>query len=98
MLITKPQMSPERRERFLKVLAEQTANSHMLYFMYVMERLTRCDEALDWLIKNRITGSNFLAFVKEYKLTPLSLAQLIFRLIAKEQEVRPIVYGKDFQG
>lgn len=99
MTIAIPQaMTQRRRELIFKVLAEEIANTKLLYFVYVLDRLTRCDDILGWLINNRITGRNFKAFIEEYKLTPLSLSRLIIRLMAKEEQERPIVYGKDFIG
>lgn len=64
-----------------------------LHFIYNM---TRCDEALSWLVKNKICGQRFLDFVRmECDNSLLKLGSVLKSKIEKEKELRPLYVGRD---
>jgi len=70
-------------------------NPQVLPYLHHFDRYHRCDEILAWLIKNRLTGKEFIAWVKDLypHLTFLSVGHYILSKLKKDN--RPIVYGKD---
>lgn len=90
-------LNPRRRELMFRVMDGQLTDKTILHFMYMLDRLTRCDEILAWLVNSRLTGKNFKAFIKENNFTPLTLAKYAIRMIVKDAEYRPILYGRDFR-
>lgn len=80
----------------LTILNNQNTNPFILNFLYHFDRLTRCDEILFWMIKNRIIGKYFHESIILEKWTPLALAQAIIQKIDKENEKKPIIAGRDY--
>lgn len=65
--------------------------------LWHFNNLTRCDEILSWLIKQRITGKEFQLFMKFYcEGSILNTAKEILRRIDANEECSPILVGRDF--
>lgn len=89
-------MTARRRALMFAVIADQQT-PEMLHHMHFFDDLVRCDEVLDWCVKNKVTGRAFLYFVREYGGTPLPAAQEILRRIFREAKPRPLFAGTDIR-
>lgn len=59
--------------------------------------LTRCDEILAWLLRNRITGAELQMFMRIYcHNSILGTAKEILRRIDANETAQPILVGRDF--
>lgn len=60
--------------------------------------LTRCDEILDYLLRNRLTGTEFALFMRFYcGGSILGTAREILRRIDSNEECSPILVGRDYK-
>ena len=97
-VIQKP-MDHRRRDMMLRIIDDvSTQNDFNLIttFLYHMDRLSRCEHILKWLILNRLTGKNFSEWVKINRFSPLSLSKYVLMKIRKDSELKPIFAGKDY--
>ena len=88
------QLSPERRLKMLKVI---DGHPGLPTVMFHWHKFRRCDEILDWLLLNRMTGNTLFAWLRgEFEMGTLSMARFILMKIDKEKEERPILVGRDY--
>lgn len=89
-----PELSHERRQKMLRII---DGHPNLPLVMYQWHKLRRCDEILDWLLRNRITGMNLFAWLRgEYQFHTLSMAKFILMKVDKEKEEKPILVGRDY--
>lgn len=68
----------------------------VLPYLHQMDHQRRCDDILLWLIKNNLTGKNFISWAKtEFPASILGVSEFILRRINQDQEYR-VLYGRDF--
>ena len=66
--------------------------------LWHFNNLTRCDEILSWLVRNRITGKEFLLFMKFYcGGSILNTAKEVLRRIDANEECGAILVGRDYR-
>lgn len=87
-------MTEQKRQLMLEVMDGFPPNATLLYHL---NSFTRCEQILLWLIKNRVTGKNLFEFHKvQFQGSILNMAKEILRRIDHNQELKPILVGKDF--
>lgn len=86
-------MDTNRRMKMLKILDGQPELPTLLWHF---DKLSRCDEVLDWLIKNRVTGKRLVEFYETYNCSILSCASDILKRINAETVAGKIIAGKDY--
>lgn len=87
-------MTDRRRDLLLRVMDGDYAALPFLH--HFDSHFVRCDEILEWLIKNRLTGREFVAWTRMWKgTTPFSLGRFILSRVQKDQEQK-IIHGKDW--
>ena len=86
-------MSPIRREKMLAILDDSPELPTILWHF---DKLTRCDEVLDWCLRNKVTGKKLVAFYQEKGCSILALACDILRRINAETVSGKIIAGKDY--
>lgn len=88
-------MSQSRRERMLKVIDDHPG---VPPYMFYLHHLGRCDEALDWLIRNRLTGKHFLEWMKNVHGNSIVnvMSQILKQLERKTEDPRAIIVGRDY--
>ena len=60
--------------------------------------LRRCEEVLDWLIANRLTGSNLVGFIQlNFPRSTLEPAKWVLMKINRQSNPSPIIYGRDWK-
>lgn len=91
---TRRKMTPKRRKLMFRVMDEQVGALPLLHHF---NDYHRCDEILTWLIRNKLTGKNFMAWVQEHfaRNSLLEPARFILQKIDNEKEKRPILLGRD---
>lgn len=90
-------LTEKRRFLMLKVL-DGFPNGNAIVALSIFDRYRRCDEALQWLIKNKLTGRRFCEFMQyEHGWKALFALKDIMRRVYNESEERPIIGGKDFR-
>lgn len=79
-------------------LMDDFPHPNILVWLEHLDRLSQCDEILQWLIQHQFTGKKFLEFVMVgHKNSILEAAKHVIRRIRRDAEVRPIVAGKDYR-
>lgn len=69
-----------------------------LPLLYHLDRLTRCDEVLAFMLREKITGQKFAGKVKnEHGGSILEFVKWAIQKINRDLEKRPIVAGKDYR-
>lgn len=91
----RPTMSPSRRARIHRVLADMPVPEGTAY-IFELQDFVRCDDILDWFIRNELTGRKFLYFVREQG-GPLNAGREVIRRLEGLAQVRPIFSGRDFR-
>ena len=86
-------MSPRRRQLMQAVME---GRPELPNIMWHFDRLTRCDAALEWCIKNKITGVKFVEFYQENGCSILRTAANILERINAETVKGKILAGKDY--
>lgn len=68
-------------------------------FLHYLDRFHKCDAMLKWLIDSRLTGNDFMAWVRspEIKGSMLEVSREILRRMERAQETRAILYGRDLR-
>ena len=79
-----------------KVMKDKYLDSTITYFLFGLERLTRCDEILAWLVRQNLVGQRFLDFTKNEDLTVLTLARHALKKIDLDLNEKAINYGRDW--
>ena len=88
-------MTEQRRNLMLDAM---DGHSELAPLMWHLDRLTRCDQVLMWLIKNKITGQKLNEYwLKEHRGSILGMCKEIIRRICKDNELRPILVGRDYK-
>ena len=87
-------MSDRRRNLFMAVADGVQTTFPMLY---QFDRLTRCDEVLDYCFRNRITGHNLMALLNEQGKSVLNVISELLRRINKERRKSEVIVGKDYR-
>lgn len=90
------QMSERRRELMLTVLNERPSSKVLLTHLFHLDRITRCDELLHWLIKARLTGQTLIDHIIAGRVTPLELARFVIKRLNRDLVERPIIGGRDY--
>lgn len=87
-------MTPIRREMMFKIA---DGNVQIFPRLYHLDRLTRCDDVLAFLLRENITGRRFLDCLREeHGGSVLELAKWAIKKINRDAETRPIIGGRDF--
>lgn len=67
-----------------------------LPLVFQLSHYKRYDDILVWLIKNNLIGFEFVQWSKHlFGHSTLSMAKHILRLLHRDTEDRPILYGRD---
>jgi hypothetical protein len=86
------QVTPYRRDKFLKLLDGVTPLSFTFFYWNSM---VECDRILDWCFKQNLKGQKLFQWLEEnFPKSPLGSAQFILK---KCGEDRQILYGRDFR-
>lgn len=104
MQLTSPEnyvqtMSDVRRAKFLKVwdgYEPVHLVTNALYYIYSHFPENKIDPALDWLIRNKKTGTQFVAFWYECGGSVLALHKKMLTILDKDKKLR-IVAGRNFR-
>ena len=87
-------MTPLRRKFMLNIVQDR---SEIVPFMHYLDRFHRCDDMLEWLVKNNLTGLRFLDFTKDRcKGSMLEVARYLLQRCEKTKEARPVLIMRDF--
>lgn len=86
-------MNEIRRQMMLKIA---DGNMSTLPILYHADRLRRCDEVLQYLLKNKLTGNQLLSYFQEQNSSILNLLSDILRRVDKERQKQKILAGKDY--
>ncbi len=90
-----PPMSERRRAQMLLIGDGVISIPHYLYYL---DRLTRCDEVLDFLIREKLIGQKLADCIQfEHGNSVLRFAQWAIMKLDHEKKMKPIIAGKDFQ-
>ena len=94
-------MPDEERRLMQKIVADDASRIEEYAFLlqYIFEHMPRGKslEAFRWLVRNKITGRNFLGFYfVEAKESPLHLLEILTAKILRS-DVRPLIFGKDLK-
>lgn len=89
-------MMTERRRHMMLIIAE--SNQAVLPILHMIDDYVRCDDILDWIIRNRLTGEEVVSMIKfQFKMSPLTFIKWVLSKIDKERELRPILMGRDMK-
>lgn len=81
------------------MLRVMMGNSEVLPYLYHFDSYRRCEQMLNWLIKNQLTGKEFLAWVKfHFNVSMLEVGRFILAQIDHEKGHRPVLLGRDILG
>lgn len=87
-------MSKRRRHLMLRVADDQASVPPILHLLYHMPR---CDEMLEWLVRNHFTGAVFMNWIKNsHGNSPISMMTFILSRLPGEGKVRPLIVGEDY--
>lgn len=65
-------------------------------YLHHLDGYLRCDEMLAWLVRNRLTGKEFLNWAKfHFGASILDMPRYILKRLEKTEGPRPIFLGKD---
>lgn len=88
-------MSQARREKLLRVW---DGCMETLPLLWHFSNLRRCDEALDWLIRNHFTGKIFAGFCHaSFPRSMLGPMKWVLAQVDREKAERPIIAGRDYR-
>lgn len=83
-----------RRGLYLDVWAGE---AQALYILWGFNKFLRLDEALLWLVANKITGKKFISwFQEDMGGSHLMSMSFMLKKIEHEKKLRPVLLGKDF--
>ena len=85
-------MQERRRAKMLTILEDR---GELLPFLYQVDRLKRCDDILDYLLRNNLTGKRLLAYYQEQNRSFLHLMADILRRVDKLKSKQKL-FRKDF--
>lgn len=92
---------PERHRRLMLTIMDddiERVEEYAFLLQYIFEHMPRGKNlaALEYLVKNKILGRNFLGFYfVEGKDSPLELVRVLTAKIHKRAELRPLIFGRD---
>ena len=87
-------MNNQKREMFLMIA---DGNMCTLPILYHFDKLSRCNDVLNYLLRNRITGDKFITLFKECNNSILTMASEILKRINKDLQRKEIIGGKDYK-
>lgn len=68
----------------------------ILPYLHHFDCFRRCNEILTWLIQNRLTGKEFLSWVRgHFGQSMLEVSRMILMRIDREKETMPVLWGRD---
>lgn len=86
------------RKRLILELSIGDINHPVLPILHFLTRFKRCDEILNWLLKNRLTGNEIVLAVKyQFQNSQLTFVKWVLSRIDKNKELKPIIVGVDYQ-
>lgn len=89
-------MSPWRREKML-MLNNGDINHQVNHILRIIDGHRRCDEVLAWCLRSGLTGDNIVEMVRyQFGFSPLTFLKWVLSKIDKENELRPVLVGKDW--
>ena len=88
---------PVQRAKFLHVLEHGDYWPRLQHLFFYIKLHTQCDDILDFLITNRITGSELVKFFRYNDGSILQTLATIVKYIEKTGTVRPIYFGRDIR-
>lgn len=87
-------MSEKRRYMMLKVIDDDFRIPPLLFHI---QQARRCDEMLDWLLRNHLTGKRFMLWVLgDCKGSALTMLSELLRRLEHERERRPVLVEQDY--
>jgi hypothetical protein len=87
------QLDPRIRDLMLEVW---DGDRRVLPHLHRMENVVRLEEVLVWLVRQRITGSRFIGWLKEEQGGSLLKAiSFILQKVNRDLVARPLIHGKD---
>lgn len=86
-------MTNRRRGLMHRVM---NGDQRVVPFLHYLDSWRRCDEMLQWLVRNHLTGKEFILWTQfNFGASMLSMAQYITRRLEKDSEGRPTLLGRD---
>lgn len=87
-VLNKPSLSPKRRELIVRVMNDEP---RVLPLIFHIQMMRRCDEALQWMIDNHLTGTTFHSWFKEVQEgSPLKLIAFLKKQINRSRDTQPV--------
>lgn len=87
-------MTENRRQMMLRICDN---HPQIPIYLFHLNSYVKCDEMLQWLIQNRLTGAEFMKWTLFYHgKSMLGVGETILKWIEKEKGTRPILAGSDF--
>ncbi len=88
-------MTEIRRQMMLRIADGAPEATRPLYYL---DRLTRCDEILCFMLTQRLTGRKFIDSLNhEHDGSILEFAKWAIMRIDRNLEKKPILFGRDFR-
>jgi hypothetical protein len=85
-------MSPKRRDLMFHVM---DGVAETLPFLHHFDSQRRCEDILLWLIKNNLTGKNFISWAKtEFPGSILGITKFILGRLNQDKDYK-VLYGRD---
>lgn len=95
-VLTNQMMTENLRHKILTVVDGQSVLLPVMHEWSV--HLRRCEEVLDWLIFNRLTGRNLVGFIHlNFPRSTLEPAKWVLMKIDRQSNPSPIIYGRDWK-
>lgn len=91
-------MTEAHRQLVLRIV---DGKQELLPVVFFWHGFTRCEEILNWCLRNKLTGINLIAFLREtigQRPLVMQAGQEILKRIDKENELKPVIVGRDFKG
>lgn len=83
-----------RRALMLKVM---DGDARLTTYLYEWNKLTRCDQVLNWFLRNRLTSKTLYEWLQlNFGMKILEPAKFVLKEIDRDFEVKNIKVGKDY--
>jgi hypothetical protein len=87
-------MTPRRREKLLRVM---DGKLELTVYLWHWNQHRRCDQILDWLIQNRLTGGRLSSWISgQFRGSILEPLRHILQRIDRDPEPKPVIVGTDY--
>lgn len=87
-------MTKQRRELMFKVMDGQESVLPILHFLNQFER---CDDMLNWALRNRLTGRDLAQFLTvQFGNSLLTFAKFVLMKLSHDLQMQPVIVGRDF--